>query len=281
MPRTANGHVRSPIPVVLFLIPFLICLLIVWLIVLVIQRLRTGRWYLGRRSWLVILAIAYLITCLLFFIFLSELGFPEYAWLVVVSGFVVVVTILVSWWAGRAILTRMIPTRKGLLTFLTVLWGILVVVGIGTIVLSIDNLPAPRSAPVEAGSTGVMHSTAEDLAKFLIEIADPRYLSAELSEEMHTAQVWLSNDLAWGLGPGIQYDQGEYILWQWGQTIDFQSVMMINPQTGSGVVLWTNSDLLNPNVAINIAHRALGGKIEPIRQAANLGFNYQGPFLEP
>ena len=56
---------------------------------------------------------------------------------------------------------------------------------------------------------------------------------------------------------------------------------MINPQTGSGVVVWTNSDLLNPNVAINIAHRALGGKIEPIRQAANLGFNYQGPFLEP
>jgi hypothetical protein len=56
--------------------------------------------------------------------------------------------------------------------------------------------------------------------------------------------------------------------------------MMINPQTGSGVVVFTNSDLLNPDVAINIAQRALGGKIEPIRRASHLAFNYQGPFLE-
>jgi len=281
VPRTANGHVRSVIPVVLFLIPFLICLIFVGLIVLVIQRLRTGRWHLTRKAGIVILAIAYLITCLLFFIFLDELGFPEYAWLVFVSGFVVLVTFLVALWAVRALLSRIIPTRKGLLTFLTVLWGVILAVGIGIVILSMGNFPVPKNAPFETGSAGVMHSTAEDLAKFLIEIADPQYLSAELSEEMRTAQVWLSDDLAWGLGPGILYDQGEYILWQWGQTIDFQSVMMINPQTGSGVVVWTNSDLLNPNVAINIAHRALGGNMDPIRRAISLGFNYQGPFLEP
>ena len=55
---------------------------------------------------------------------------------------------------------------------------------------------------------------------------------------------------------------------------------MINPQTGSGVVVFTNSDMLNPDVAIDIAHRAQGGKIEPIRRGASLEFNYQGPFLE-
>ena len=97
---------------------------------------------------------------------------------------------------------------------------------------------------------------------------------------MHTPQVWLQDDLAWGLGPGIQYDQGDYVLWQWGQTIDFQSVMMINPGSGSGVVVFTNSDLLNPDVAVNIAHRALGGKIEPIRRATHLEFNYDGPYLD-
>ena len=47
---------------------------------------------------------------------------------------------------------------------------------------------------------------------------------------------------------------------------------------------WTNasgdSDWFNPDVAIAIAHRALGGKIEPLRRATHLEFNYRGPFLE-
>jgi hypothetical protein len=63
-------------------------------------------------------------------------------------------------------------------------------------------------------------------------------------------------------------------LWQWGQHIDFQSVMMIYPEHGFGVVVCTNNDLLNPDVAIEIAHRALGGKIVPIRRAIHLEFNY-------
>jgi len=67
-------------------------------------------------------------------------------------------------------------------------------------------------------------------------------------------------------------------LWQWGQHIDFQSVMIIYPKYGFGVVVFTNSDLLNPDVAIEIAHRALGGKIEPIRSASHLEFNQKnGP----
>ena len=53
--------------------------------------------------------------------------------------------------------------------------------------------------------------------------------------------------------------------------------MMIYPEHGFGVVVCTNNDLLNPNVAIEIAHQALGGKIEPIRRAVNLEFNYRGP----
>jgi hypothetical protein len=53
--------------------------------------------------------------------------------------------------------------------------------------------------------------------------------------------------------------------------------MIIYPEHGFGVVVCTNNDLLNPNVAVEIAHRALGGKIEPIRRAVNLEFNYRGP----
>jgi hypothetical protein len=36
----------------------------------------------------------------------------------------------------------------------------------------------------------------------------------------------------------------------------------------------TNSDLLNPDVALEVAHRALGGQIEPMRRAIHLDFSY-------
>jgi hypothetical protein len=51
--------------------------------------------------------------------------------------------------------------------------------------------------------------------------------------------------------------------------------MIIYPEHEFGVVVLTNNDLLNPDVAAAIAHRALGGEIEPIRRAINLEFNYE------
>ena len=45
------------------------------------------------------------------------------------------------------------------------------------------------------------------------------------------------------------------------------------------LIVCTNNDLLNPDVAVEIAHRALDGKIEPIRRAIHLEFNYRGPRL--
>ena len=51
--------------------------------------------------------------------------------------------------------------------------------------------------------------------------------------------------------------------------------MIIYPEHGFGVVVCTNNDLLNPEVTVDIAHRALSGKIEPIRRASRLEFNYR------
>jgi hypothetical protein len=56
--------------------------------------------------------------------------------------------------------------------------------------------------------------------------------------------------------------------------------MIIYPDLGYGAVVLTNSDALNPDVAIEIAHRALGGSMDAIQRASHLAFNYQGPFLE-
>jgi hypothetical protein len=122
-----------------------------------------------------------------------------------------------------------------------------------------------------------MRATAGDLSTFLLELAAPRQLSPDLTADMRTGQIRLSSELSWGLGPGIMHSPQGDALWQWGQHLDFQSVMIIYPDLGFGVVVLTNNDLLNPDVAINVAHRALGGQIEPIRQASHLAFNHQPP----
>jgi hypothetical protein len=113
------------------------------------------------------------------------------------------------------------------------------------------------------------------MATFLIELSNPQHLSKAGATELETPQVRLNSDLSWGLGPGIQHSREGDALWQWGQHIDFQSIMMIYPEHEFGVVVCTNNDLLNPDVAMEIAHRALGGKIEPIRRAIHLAFNYR------
>jgi hypothetical protein len=61
-----------------------------------------------------------------------------------------------------------------------------------------------------------------------------------------------------------------------GQHLHFQSLVIIGPERGLGAVVCTNNDLLNPVVAVEIAHRELGGRMEPIRKAIHLQYNYQG-----
>jgi hypothetical protein len=114
------------------------------------------------------------------------------------------------------------------------------------------------------------------MASFLIELADPQHLALPIATEMRTPQVRLGDDLSWGLGPGIMQSQQGDALWQWGQHLDFQSVMIIYPEHRFGVVVCTNSDLLNPDVALDIAHHALGGEVDRIRSAIHLAFNYRG-----
>jgi len=138
----------------------------------------------------------------------------------------------------------------------------------------------PKWPAMHADAAGSVRATVGDMAAFLIELSNPRYLSAEMATQLQTPQVRLSNDLSWGLGPSIQHSQQGDALWQWGQHMDFQSVMIIYPEHGFGVVVCTNNDLLNPDVAVEIAHRSLCGKIEPIRPAIHLDFNYRGPRLD-
>ena len=273
--RTANGHLRAIVPALLFAVLYVVSSVIVGLLGLLILRIRTGRW--RPTQWMVIgaCAVAFVLSLLPAFVLLGDLGWLEFAWLIALCGFILVVAFALAFVAGRVIILRLCPKRLGSQIALTIVWSVLIVVGFTVFGSRIANLPVPKWPATHADAAGSARATVGDMAAFLIELSDPQNLSAEMAAQLQTSQVSLSSDLSWGLGPGIQHSQQGDALWQWGQHIDFQSVMIIYPEHGFGVVVCTNNDLLNPEVAVEIAHRALGGKIEPIRRAIRLEFNYR------
>lgn len=269
--RTANGHVRAFVPALLFAVPFAFSLVIVSFLGLIILRMRTGRWQPTRQMAIGAFIVAFFLSLLPAFVLLVKIGWLEFFWLISLCGFVLTVTFLLALFAGRIVILRLSPKRSRKQIALTIVWSILIVIGLALLSFQITNLPVPKWTDVPADAAGSLRATPSDMATFLIEISDPQYLSAETAMQLQTPQVEVSSDLSWGLGPGIQHSQQGDALWQWGQHIDFQSVMIIYPEHGFGVVVFTNNDLLNPDVAIDIAHRALGGKIEPIRRMACSG----------
>lgn len=273
--NTANGHLRAIVPVLIFAVLYAVSLVIVGFIGLVILRIRTGQWRPNRRMVVGILAGAFVLSLLAAFVLTGRLGWPEFAWLIAFCALALAIAFTAAFLAGRAIIIRLFPNQSRQQSIMTLVWTVLILVGLVFLAGQLTNLPVPKWPQTEAQAGGSMRATAGDMATFLIELSDPQHLNAELATELQKPQVRLAGDLAWGLGPGIQSSQEGDALWQWGQHVDFQSIMIIYPEHGLGVVVLTNNDLLNPDVAIEIAHRALGGEIEPIRRATQLEFNYR------
>jgi hypothetical protein len=240
------------------------------LLALLVGRLRSGRWRISRRVALATYLLAALPPCGLAFVLTQG---PS-------TGYIILILIL---WAtpllalllGERFLKRRFPERAGLRKGLLAMWVLVVALTMAGAALTVGDMPGFCPEAARPSAAGTIRATAADMARFLIEIADPQHLSPETAVVMRTPQVSLRWDLSWGLGPGIQHSPQGDALWQWGQALDFQSVMIIYPDLGYGVVVLTNSDALNPDVAIEIAHRALGGRIDAIRRASHLEFNYQ------
>ena len=278
--RTANGHTRAVVPVLIFVVLLAASAIVVSLVGLTIVRVSTGRWRPTHRMVLGATIAALVLASLAALVLFSGIDLPKYGWLAMSCGWALAVASGLALWVGWKVLSRLLPERTGARWALTLVWSAVVLTGLVALMLSARNVPMPTGLPVEASAAGTVRATAGDLALFLIELADPQHLSSDLAEEMQSSQVALSHDLSWGLGPGIQHSGEGDALWQWGQAPGFQSVMMVYAESGAGVVVFTNNDWFNPDVAIAIAHRAMGGKIEPLRRATHLAFNYSGPFLE-
>ncbi len=59
---------------------------------------------------------------------------------------------------------------------------------------------------------------------------------------MMKRQVRINNELGWGLGWGIQEEDGQKYLWQWGDNGEWKNFVLVHPASASAIVVFTNGD---------------------------------------
>jgi CubicO group peptidase (beta-lactamase class C family) len=83
--------------------------------------------------------------------------------------------------------------------------------------------------------------TAPDLAKFALELMTPTLITAKGQSLMLKEQVQVKEDVSWAHGIGIDKTDGRTTYWHWGSNPGFQSLFVIDPKTGDGIVILTNT----------------------------------------
>ena len=258
MPRMANGHMDYKIPVLAFAVPFVFIFIASGLIGLLILRFRSGTW---RPTWKMVVGTFLVAGSLTLLVFLLLLGteLPNLVLLIATVGVVFALALAVMVLIGRLLFTRLPDALQGgkMQGLLRITW-----VGLSLFVLlwlaGMITGPLPAALSPQPSAVGSLRTSATDLATFLIEVAEPQHLNAELAAQVRTTQVSAGRNMSWGLGPGIQHAEHGNALWQNGQTFGFQSLMVIYPEQHIGVVVLTNSDH-GFTLACDVAQRALGG----------------------
>jgi len=270
---TANGHLHAIVPIILFGILFLVLYLFITLIGALIIRLSTKSWKLRYSQKILFIILSVVILTGFLFLILGQNSLSEFAHITLFTGLVTITLFFILFYAVRMIIIK-IGLTKVYQRIISIFWGLLLSGIIILISTRVNNLPVPKWPNYEPGSAGTLRTSPNELALFMIEIANPEHLKTETAELLRTPQIKLDENLSWGMGPGIFYSEKGYALWQWGQHIDFQSIMIIYPKSKFGVVVCTNNDLLNPDVALEIAERVLGENFDTIRSAIHLNYDY-------
>jgi CubicO group peptidase (beta-lactamase class C family) len=258
IPRMANGHMDYKIPVLAFAVPFVFIFIALGLIGLLILRFRSGTWRPTRKMVVGTFLVAGSLTLVVFWLLLG-MELPNLVLLIATVGVVFTLALAVMDLIGRLLFTRLPDALQGgkMQGLLRITW-----VGLSLFVLlwlaGMITGPLPAALSPQPSAVGSLRTSATDLATFLIEVAEPQHLNAELAAQLRTPQVSAGRNMTWGLGPGIQHSEHGNALWQNGQTFGFRSLMVIYPEQRIGVVVLTNSDHGFP-LACDVAQRALGG----------------------
>ena len=120
-------------------------------------------------------------------------------------------------------------------------------------------IPLPNWFPTEGNAASSLRTTATDLGNFLIEIAEPKFLDSTIIADMITRKVKVNEHVSWGLGVAIQHSKNGDAIWHWGSNPGSKSMMVIYPDSGTGIVILTNSSNAS-NLVAEVVERALGGK---------------------
>ena len=270
---TANGHIHAIAPVAVFGLSYLVLFLITSLIGLLIIKWSTKSWKLRRIHRFIFIILPVALAAAILFIILGKVSFFEFAYIILIAGFAVLTIFLILFHVVRVLIFRTARKKIPQRVF-SLFWGLLLIGLIVFTSMKVRNLPIPSWPNYKASPAGTLRTTSGELALFMLELANPKYLKVETAKNLSTSQIKLAENLSWGMGQGIFYGEQGYALWQWGQHIDFQSMMIIYPQSGFGIVVCTNNDLFNPDVALEIAQRALGVNIDTIRAAIHLKYDY-------
>ncbi|MEM6768230.1 MAG: serine hydrolase domain-containing protein [Bacteroidota bacterium] len=101
--------------------------------------------------------------------------------------------------------------------------------------------------PSQANAAASLQTTAEEYARFLMELCSPSLISSETLHMMLEEQILVKTYLdgtervSWALGLGIQQTAMGREYWQWGDNGTFRAYFTFSPKEKRGLVYFTNS----------------------------------------
>jgi len=138
------------------------------------------------------------------------------------------------------IISRGRGNREGMVGFLAIgvaLVGFLPALNWSIPVLRLDAL---RGAPQASVATS-FHTTATDMAHFMIEVMDGHQLDGRMKARMLGERVVVGGPFYWSLFSGVRADGAHETFWTRGSAMGFESLMVMDPSRNAGVVVLTNS----------------------------------------
>jgi hypothetical protein len=238
-----------------FAIIFVPAVAILLLVALIAVRAARHHWHLAPWAWVLVLAVSTGGT--LWFLY-SRAANPRlvpffggsFALLIGISTSVVIAGLSV---ARRLRRTRSLRVAAGYRVALTISVAALLFVLAGP-----WRVPIPDAAPAQGNAASSLRASAGDLARFLLEAARPTRLPPELGGAYSAPQVRIDEQIAWGLGIGVQTAPGGRAVFHWGRNPAVRAAMVMYLDRGDGVVVLANDGQAGDVVAA-IALRAVEG----------------------
>jgi CubicO group peptidase (beta-lactamase class C family) len=274
-PKLANGHVTGGYLLGLSGTFFLVSLLMIGVPGMLIFRITRKRWLPKKRTLIYGLLLTVLLWLAILFVFFGIIGWLKYAWHIVLFGMAFLGVSALLFLGGSALVRRLSFLSRGSIGILLFVWMLVVISGLAFTTRSIHNIPVPKWPAIRSQAPASLRTTASDMATLLLGISETGQNSFSASARMLDPQVQLHPEISWGLGAGIFHSPQGDALWQWGQNVDFQSLVIFWPEKGFGMVVLTNSEWGEPDVAHEIAQRALGLNLESVIRASHLEFSWK------